>query len=118
MPEDVRVGSPRGAKRCMLQLPLRLTANDVAAIAGAASRPATWRDARWAGAVCPCGGTLVERVRRRHGARFLDAQVPIVSTYVVRAAEAANLRSHVRAEVQFSPCLGSSSGGRTALSCR
>jgi hypothetical protein len=71
MPEDIYVGSPRGVRRWMLQLPPRLTENDVIAIAGAASKPATWRDVRSAGDTCPCGGTLVERIRRRNGARFL-----------------------------------------------
>jgi hypothetical protein len=70
-PSDVHVGSPRGVKKWLLEQPSVLSERKVLAICGVAARPETWRDRHAAGESCLCGGTLVERVRRKDGERFL-----------------------------------------------
>ncbi len=58
-------------KRWVLGLPETVPRRDVLALAAAAAKPSTWRDARAAGEACVCGGTLVERIRRKDARRFL-----------------------------------------------
>jgi hypothetical protein len=70
-PMDVHVGSPRGVKSWLLELPAVLSEREVLAICGAAHKAGTWRDCPGAGQICPCGGTIVERVRHKDGERFL-----------------------------------------------
>ena len=75
LPEDVHVGSPRGVKRWLLDLPPALTSREVTEIAGVAHKPETWTERRRAGDSCPCGGELVLRTRRSDRSPFLGCSL-------------------------------------------
>jgi hypothetical protein len=70
-PTNVRVGSPRGIKRWLEQLPTTLSRREVIGIAAVAHKPVTWSTCLDVGSRCPCGGAVVKRTRRADGLPFL-----------------------------------------------
>lgn len=67
----MHVGSPRGVKKWLLELPTVLSEREDLAISALAAKAETWRDRHAAGEPCSCGGTLVERICPKDGERFL-----------------------------------------------